>query len=311
MGIANLVRIEHADDLGAVEIGARRIYILPTRYGFIYGSLLFLMLIGAVNYGNNPAHLLTFLLAGLGSNAIYQTWRNLRGLGLRCHGASPVFAGQAARFVVEVDPGERERPAIQLGFEGSDLQLIDLAAQKPQSVTLTLKDLPRGLHSPGRLTISTPYPLGLFRAWCYVDTAARLLVYPRPGPGWQPPGDTGQRLDGGYSGSGNDDFAGLRAYQSGDPPSQMDWKSYARERGLNTRLFSGQAAAPVWLDWADAPGTDDEQRLSALTRAVLDAEAADRPYGLRTPAVRIAPARGTPHRHQCLRHLALYGTADA
>lgn len=311
MGIASLARMEHADDRGAVEIGARRIYILPTRYGFIYGTLLFLMLIGAVNYGNNPAHLLTFLLAGLGSNAIYQTWRNLRGLALRCHGGPPVFAGQAARFVVEIDSGERERPAIQLCFEGSDLQLVDIAANQPQSVSLTLKDLPRGLHPPGRLTISTPYPLGLFRAWCYVDTAACLLVYPRPGPGWHPPGDTGQRLDGGYSGNGNDDFAGLRTYQPGDPPSQMDWKSYARERGLNTRLFSGQAAAPIWLDWADAPGTGDEQRLSALTRAVLDAEAADRPYGLRTPTVTIAPARGMRHRHQCLRHLALYGTADA
>lgn len=311
MGIANLVRIEQADVHGSVEVSARRIYILPTRYGFIYGTLLFLMLIGAVNYGNNPAHLLTFLLAGLGSNAIYQTWRNLRGLELRCRGAPPVFAGQSSRFVVDLDAGDRERPAIQLGFEGSDLQLVDLAAHQQQAVTLTLKDLPRGQHPPGRLVISTPYPLGLFRAWCYIDTATTLLVYPRPGPDWQPPGDTGQRLDGGYSGSGNDDFAGLRAYQPGDPPSQMDWKSYARERGLNTRLFSGQAAAPVWLDWADAPGNNDEQRLSALARAILDAGAADRAYGLRTPTTTIAPARGMPHRHQCLRHLAHYGTADA
>jgi uncharacterized protein (DUF58 family) len=311
MAFASLIRIEQPDADGAIEIGARRIYILPTRYGFIYGTLLFLMLLGAVNYGNNPAHLLTFLLAGLGSNAIYLTWRNLRGLVLRCRGAVPVFAGQPSRFVVELDAGERERPAIQIGFEGSDPQLVDLPVDRQLTATLTITDLPRGLHPPGRLVVSTVYPLGLFRAWCYIDTATELLVYPRPGASWQPPGDTGARLDGGYHGSGNDDFAGLRGYQAGDPPSQMDWKSYARERGLNTRQFSGQAAAPLWLDWGDAPGTTEEHRLSALTRAVLEAEASDRVYGLRTPTLSISPGRGVIQRHQCLRHLAIYGTADA
>jgi uncharacterized protein (DUF58 family) len=311
MAIADYVRFESADDDGLVEVGARRIYILPTRYGVIYATLLFLMLVGAVNYGNNPAHLLTFLLAGLGSNAIYLTWRNLRGLGLRCRGAVPVFAGQACRFSVELEAGDRERPAIQLAFGESEHQLVDLPSDHAVSVDLQIEGLPRGRHPAGRLVVSTPFPLGLFRAWCYVETNTSLLVYPQPGPHWQPPGDSGERLDGGYDGNGNDDFAGLRSYQPGDPPSQIDWKSYARERGLNTRLFSGQAAAPLWLDWNEAPGQDIEQRLSALTRAVLDAEATDRAYGLRTPTATVAPGRGLGHRHQCLTHLALYGTADA
>ena len=108
MALADWMRVERAGANGEAEIGARRIYILPTRYGLIYATLLFLMLIGAVNYGNNPAHLLTFLLAGLGSNAIYLTWRNLRGLQLRSDGASPVFAGEPAIFHVHLDAGGRD-----------------------------------------------------------------------------------------------------------------------------------------------------------------------------------------------------------
>ena len=125
MEFGSWVRIESADATGTAVVGARRIYILPTRYGMIYATLLFLMLIGAVNYGNNPAHLLTFLLAGLGSNAIYLTWRNLRGLSVHCDGSAPVFAGQPAGFVVRLDPGDRERPAVQIGFYGETSALLE------------------------------------------------------------------------------------------------------------------------------------------------------------------------------------------
>lgn len=312
MALSNWARIEQASANGSAEVGARRIYILPTRYGMIYAVLVFLMLLGAVNYGNNPAHLLTFLLAAFGSNAIYLTWRNLRGLQLRCLGSAPVFAGRDARFAVELHPDERERPALQLAFEHSDAVLVDLPASGDiLRRELVIADLPRGLHAPGRLTISTQYPVGLFRAWCYVECERPLLIYPRPGDAWDIRGDDATRADDGSAGSGSEDFAGLRAYIAGDQPSRIDWKSYARDRGLNTRLFSGQADAPLWIDAALAPGSDHETRLSALCRAVLDADAAGRHYGLRLAHERVEPSAGPAHRHHCLRLLALDGLGDA
>ena len=139
----------------------------------------------------------------------------------------------------------------------------------------------------------------------------RSLVYPRPGQPWIAPGDNASHSDDGGDGTGSEDFAGLRNYVAGDQPSRIDWKSYARDRGLNTRLFSGQSDAPLWILWEDAPGTDHEARLSALCRAVLDAEAAGRQYGLRTANGAIEPDSGTSHRHKCLRQLALDGHQDA
>ena len=311
MDLANWARIERVTAAGRAEIGARRIYILPTRYGFIYAILLFLMLLGSVNYANNPAHLLTFLLAGLGSNAIYLTWRNLRGLRLVCKGAAPVFAGEQGRFIVELEKGERERPAIQLMFEDSEPALLDLHAGSGRHARdLVLAAMPRGMQPLGRLIISTQYPLGLFRAWCYLECNRPMLVYPKPGEHWMPGGEEGEDAHNGEYGSGNEDFVGLRTYHPGDQPSQIDWKSYARERGLNTRLFSGQTSAPLWIDWQQAPGADMEARISSLARAVLDADVRGRPYGLKTPGGVIHPALGAVHRHQCLRHLALFGSAD-
>ena len=190
--------------------------------------------------------------------------------------------------------------------------VVDVAAGgQGTRCVLELDGLPRGEHPIGRLRLSTLYPLGLFRAWCYVDSDQPILVYPRVGPAWSPHGLDGQGVDGEGEGAGHEDFAGLRGYLPGDPASRIDWKSFARDRGLNTRLFSGLAPAPVWLEWDQAPGADTEARLSALTRAVLDTEAAGRAYGLRTPQQTIEPSFGPHHRHQCLRHLALYGWGHA
>ena len=44
----------------------RRVYVLPTRFGLFYAVLLLAMLLGALNYNNNPALLLGLLLAGAG-----------------------------------------------------------------------------------------------------------------------------------------------------------------------------------------------------------------------------------------------------
>ena len=80
----------------------------------------------------------------------------------------------------------------------------------------------------------------------------------------------------------------------------------AREQGLHTKLFGGDRAEQRWLDWQTLQG-QSEQRLSQLTRGVLDAVEQQLEYGLRIPGTELQPARGQAHRHACLRQLALYG----
>ena len=59
------------------QLRHRNVYILPTKQGLIFAVLLMLMLIGAINYNNNLAYLMTFLLASLSVVAILHTYRNL------------------------------------------------------------------------------------------------------------------------------------------------------------------------------------------------------------------------------------------
>jgi hypothetical protein len=77
---------------------------------------------------------------------------------------------------------------------------------------------------------------------------------------------------------------------------------------LLTKLFSGAAAQQLWLDWnALSDSIDTEQRLSILARWMIDADAAGLAWGLRMPAVRLAPDNGPAQLAAGLRAVALYG----
>jgi uncharacterized protein (DUF58 family) len=77
---------------------------------------------------------------------------------------------------------------------------------------------------------------------------------------------------------------------------------------LLTKQFSGRADAELWLDWRQLPPQMDvEDRLSRLTRWVLDAHALGVTFGLRIPRQTIALGSGDAQRDLCLEALALFG----
>src|SRR3546814_10068055 len=60
----------------------QRVYVLPTPFGGFIGALLATMLLGALNYNNNPALMLGFLLAAAVHNSFVRAHLNLSGLQL-------------------------------------------------------------------------------------------------------------------------------------------------------------------------------------------------------------------------------------
>jgi uncharacterized protein (DUF58 family) len=133
------------------------------------------------------------------------------------------------------------------------------------------------------------------------------LVYPRPAPPGLPlPVSRTSSVDGAGQGQGHDDFAGLRQYQPGDSPRHIAWKSAARGEVLLTKQFTGRAAAEIWLNLELLPASMGlEEKLSRLTRWVLDAHAGGLAYGLKLPNATVALGSGEAHRDRCLEALAL------
>lgn len=286
----------------------RHIYILPTRQGVLFALVLACMLVGSINYALSLGFVLTFLLAGLGVIAMLHTWRNLANLTVIAGKARPVFAGEEAAFhLAAADRQGRVRYGIGLGYRDNAPVYVDVPADSQSELAIPLAAARRGWLVPGRLTVHTEFPLGLFHAWSYVALGQRCLIYPQPAASGLPPPVSGAEGAAGShaEASGDDDFAGLRHYQFGDSPRRIDWKALAREQGLYTKQFQGENRALLWLDWASASG-DMEARIAQLARWVLDANAGGETYGLRLPGIEIAPEMGEAHFRQCMEKLALF-----
>jgi uncharacterized protein (DUF58 family) len=301
-----------APEAGPVVLSQRRVYVLPTRHGYVFGVTLVLMLVGSINYSLSLGFMLTFLLAGMGLVAILHTYRNLAHLAISAGRAEPAFAGEPVRFHLHVDnPSPFDRASIEARC-GTAAAFADVPARGTADLALALRTARRGWYRLPRVTVETRYPLGLVRAWSYVQPDARVLVYPRPADAdLPPPSAAPERGGAAAAGSGTEDYAGLRPYQPGDSPRHIAWKAVAREDLLLTKVFVGRGASELWLDWTSfPPQAGVETRLSWLTRQVLLAEEANVVYGLRLPGCELAPALGEAHRDACLKALALFGAPD-
>ncbi len=296
-------------ETGPVVLGQRRVYILPTGGGLMFGVTLLLMLIGSINYNLSLGYVLVFLLAGNGVVSMLHTWRNLARIALRPGKASPVFAGEFAGFRVQVEnPGSLPRMSLAVQLSGQLPEYFNAVASGSTEIEAKMPAAMRGLLYPGRFRIFTTYPLGLFYAWAIVDLDMHCLVYPKPEPGKLalPPAQAASGL-GAAAGSGEEDFAGLRTFHPGDSPRRIAWKAFARNEIFLSKQFSGSAAAELWLDFGDLPSTlGVEAKLSRLARWVIESEAAGLRYGLRLPGREFDPDSGALHRDRCLQALALF-----
>jgi len=310
-------------EAGRIVLDRRRVYILPTPTGLLFAVVLVVMYIGAVNYNLGLGHALVFLLVGLGHNGMLYAYRNLIGTGLASGRVRPVFAGETAVFELLFDNRRSEsRPRVHLQLFEPDAALppnksviADLSANTVTAVELPVRTRRRGRHPLGRLTVSTRYPLGLFRVWSYPWPNAHCLVFPAPIFQPLPAATASDHAHGDHPVQSDDpeDFAGFRRHRPADSSRHIAWKLHARDTAdapLQVKEFSGHGSAELWLDWSMTPTDADlETRLSILCGWVLQAERADLNFGLRLPGIILPSGSGESQLTRALESLALFGEA--
>ena len=151
---SNWTRPRRAEPL-PVLLDRRRIYILPTGFGLFLGVLLGTMLLGALNYNNNPALLLGFLLAATAQLSLHATHMALSGIRLRDVRGLPVHAGDPLILELRFE-AERARPRSGLVLELDGVRTVfSLPGADPVQVELALPTRERGWLRTGRIRIST------------------------------------------------------------------------------------------------------------------------------------------------------------
>ena len=300
-----------SDGLNPITLGQRRVFILPTRGGFLFAITLFAMLIAAINYNLALGHALVFLLTGIGLTGMIHTFRNLYGLHITPGKSSPVFAGDTALFYLHLKNTQfTARPALRFTTETAGPVETHLAPKSHTEVAIPVPSTRRGWLELPRIRLSTIYPLGLYVAWSYLQPAMRCLVYPAPVLSPLPSMSQTEQIGLLHGRGGQEDFSGFRERQPADSPKHIAWKASAREaddRPLLLKQFAGGAEMELRLDWElTAEGTSVEARLSQLTGWVLAADSAQLKYSLRLPGKEIQAGTGPAHRDLCLETLTLY-----
>jgi len=297
---------------GALHLSLRTVYIIPSKQGLAFCLLLILMLLTDINYNLSLGYALTFLLATVGGLSMLYAFRNLSALSIRAGAVTPAFLGDSVQFAFYFEnPSRLTRYQLHLQDNANHRQTFALEPNQSSLIHLSILATQRGWLKSGRLTLFSRFPFGLFHAWTYLHFDSRALVYPKPAaPSPLPWHSSSARIGQTVSANGEDDFAGLRNYVTGDALAHVAWKALARGQALQIKQFSGVQSETLWLDWAQLPPNRTEQNLSTLTRWVIDADAANIQFGLRLPQLEISPAQGVAHRANCLRALALFGPVN-
>lgn len=264
------------------------------------------MLLGALNYNNNPALLLALLLATVAIASTISAHLQLSGLQIDAVSAEPVHAGQPMRLRISLSrPDARARRGLELALDQA-VAFGHLLDTDQIEVDLMLPTVRRGWLDLTRIRISTTQPLGLVRAWSWVWPDAPLLVYAAPelqAPAL--PESGGDPLHTRVHASG-DELHQLRPYRAGDPPRSIAWKHSARRDTLLVREYEKPVGVDVLLDWRQLAALPVEARIARLARWVDLAERDGRRYTLQLPGQPVlGPGNGSAHHHLCQRALAL------
>ncbi len=315
-----LTRLKRAESL-PIALHRRRIYVVPTRFGLMFSLMLVVMLLGALNYNNNPAILLTCLLGAAAYQSVFAGFGALNRIALRAIKAQACVAGETLRLMLYFHGDGAARQSLRcrmenaLPLDSSNMSTVESVFDIPNdadaTVAVELPALRRGWQAIGRVRVWSEYPFGLFHVWSWLHPDAHALVYPHAEANPPPlphDGDAAQAQSVRRSG---DEFGMLRDYHPTDPRRLIAWKASARHGSLLVKEFEQRQSREVVLDWQRVDGIDYEARISRLAAWVERAEAASMPYVLALPQTRLGPGIGSEHRDACLRELALLPEAGA
>ncbi|GGD75727.1 DUF58 domain-containing protein [Lacimicrobium alkaliphilum] len=302
-------RIPPATDF-SLNLG--NIFIFPSRFGMLYLILCVALFVLGTNYQNNLILLLGFFLLALFLVSLLSSYLNFAGLKIMVGKVAHPFAGDSVSLPLWIDTSAQKHSAhgrLHLGLYGEKVQLSVDLDRLTNPAELSVPTTRRGRLPLPRVTLSSYFPLGMFRCWTHLRFDRKVLVYPSPLPcpviTYSATGE--EESEGNVAtGEGYDDFDSLTEYQLGQPLYHVAWKQVAKGQGMISKKFSSTSNNEVWLRLASKTDDELESRLSHLCFMILEMENRGQRFGLKLGDNTIQPGKSSAHRHQCLTSLALY-----
>jgi len=291
------------------RLTSRNVFIMPTRFGFVYLIFVVLLFLLATNYQNNVIMLLSYLMASLFITTMMHSFYNVSGITLSADENATGYANQNITFPIKVSLPNK-RFDLNFRFDNQPVYHLPRADQGEQSVYVCCSYEKRGVYQPGRLKMSSEYSLGLFKTWTRIDFDQQCIVYPEATSLSNSPshfaGSVKESSRSENSTPGIDEFFELKPHIAGEPRSRIAWKQFARGQGRLTKHYHQQQGTTCWLKLLDMPDHGLEKQLQYLCFLINEYNHAGQIYGLDLGENKVAPSHGEIHFKQCLMALAIY-----
>lgn len=289
-----------------------RIYIIPSARGFLFFSVIIIMILAGATYNNNLIFLLSFFLFSAFVTSMVQTHYILKGVQIEFVGSEDGFEGDRVALHFQIRQSHlRHRRGLLIRslsrrFSTKSNAIENLTPmEQSRPARIEVAAWKRGVHAVPEMVLETYFPMGLFRAWKVFRPAGEMYVYPRAFGRLKLPNasyDFGQQ-DFGLRSSPEGDFGELKNYQEGESYRQIAWKHYARTRKLFTKVHWGQENKHYQIPWS--PNSKDlEAYLMQMSQWVVTALEEEASFELETPDLKVESGRGLEHSKMCLRALA-------
>ncbi|MCU7553848.1 DUF58 domain-containing protein [Alteromonas sp. ASW11-19] len=290
------------------SLNLKSVFIFPSWFGWGYLLMCGCLFILGTNYQNNLMLLLCYFLLALMLITLFTSYQNFARLTIRATPVKPVYAGEPAMLALMVRTDADEKPVhgqIEVTWWQQPAPLtVDLDSHPPH-FSLPYVTQTRGIIKLPRVTISSLFPLGLYRCWTHLDFQQTLTVYPRPIPcqvTLYPEDDEGS--DTSSEQPGHDDFYALRGYQVGEPLQRIAWKNIAKGGDWVSKTFSQPQRQTGCLRMSG--GEPVETALGKLAFQVIALSEQGAYFGLHLGHIKVPLGSGDAHKHQCLCALARF-----
>ncbi|MCP5077837.1 MAG: DUF58 domain-containing protein, partial [Psychromonas sp.] len=177
------------------------------------------------------------------------------------------------------------------------------------SIALYALSEQRGYFNPGRVTVRSTFPFGLFNVWTHLDFGLQVLLYPKPIENRIELLRLSSNLHDSsvnQSIAGVDQFSTLKTYQLGESLKSVAWKQVAQGRGWFSKQFEQSAGGDLSLDIDRLNHLPLETRLNYLCFQIIELARRDERYALTLYNQKIEVGSGKLHQQQCLTALALF-----
>ena len=296
----------------------RQLYILPTKPGWIFTLLVFVLFLTSIKFSHQPTFLLTFLLASIGIVSSLHTHKNINQLKIDIKHSPAIFAGEYTQFPASIhntsDTVRRNVWFISDAFH----QCFYLDANSSTDLKIKLQVAKRGRYQLPPFSLSSHFPMGVLFSWSRPQTVnAECLVYPKPLDLLQRPDlsftasdEASNETNPTISQYGNEHISSLKPYQAGDRLRDIHWPALAKTNQLVSKEYESDSEQRLVFSWEHVANLDTEDKLSQLTYWLLEADKQGLKYKLSIPGFE-SPfesnlTAGSSHLTTCLEQLALW-----